>query len=433
METTETDAAKLRRGQILTLALLTLGYTGYYFCRANFSVAKPALIEELSASGALTKATAKEAIGQVASWGTLAYAFGKFVSGGLADRLGGRRNFLSGMGGAILFTLIFTLGGGLPLFTMAWIGNRAVQSMGWPGMIKVASRWFPYTSYGFAAGVLALSYLFGDAAARGVYGQLFNAGMTWRQLYWAGAGLLALLLALCAVLLREAPKDAAPETNPTSVYGEKASDAGAQSPLEILLPLVKSPAFLIVCTLSFCLTLVRDTFGEWSPTYFVEYLKLSKDVAASRSALFPLFGGIGVLLAGALSDKLGRNGRAAILLGGMVVSTALLACLGFAPAVPAIAVTLVAAVGFMMIGPYSYLSGALSLDFGGRRGSATASGIIDGVGYLGGVLAGKQVAELSNHYGWNGAFLALSGVMGLGCIAATAFLVNQRRLTGTGV
>ena len=51
---------------------------------------------------------------------------------------------------------------------------------------------------------------------------------------------------------------------------------------------------------------------------------------------------------------------------------------------------------FLLIGPYSYLAGAISLDFGGKRGGATACGIIDGVGYLfGGVLAGNVVARLS--------------------------------------
>jgi len=28
------------------------------------------------------------------------------------------------MGGSILFTILFSVGGGLPVFTLAWIGNR---------------------------------------------------------------------------------------------------------------------------------------------------------------------------------------------------------------------------------------------------------------------------------------------------------------------
>ena len=51
---------------------------------------------------------------------------------------------------------------------------------------------------------------------------------------------------------------------------------------------------------------------------------------------------------------------------------------------------LVGLVGFLVIGPYAYLAGAIALDFGGKHGGATSSGIIDGVGYLGGILAGRH-------------------------------------------
>ena len=61
----------------------------------------------------------------------------------------------------------------------------------------------------------------------------------------------------------------------------------------------------------------------------------------------------------------------------------------------ALPTVLVGLVGFLVIGPYAYLAGAIALDFGGQHGSATSSGIIDGVGYLGGILAGETVARIS--------------------------------------
>ena len=104
--------------------------------------------------------------GLVVSFGVLAYAIGKFFAGGLADFLGGRRNYLGGMLGSIGFTILFALGGSIPLFTLASVGNRFVQSFGWGGMIKITSRWFPHTSYGRVMGFISLSFLFGDALAR---------------------------------------------------------------------------------------------------------------------------------------------------------------------------------------------------------------------------------------------------------------------------
>jgi OPA family glycerol-3-phosphate transporter-like MFS transporter len=92
------------------------------------------------------------------------------------------------------------------------------------------------------------------------------------------------------------------------------------------------------------------------------------------------------------------------------------------------ALFLVSTVAFLLIGPYSYLAGAISLDFGGKRGGATACGIIDGVGYLfGGVVAGKVIANLSVTLGWQGVFKVLSVVALLTSVAAAFFLVDQVR------
>lgn len=89
MKTNDTAGAKWTQGQVMTLVLLVLGYTGYYFCRANFSVAKPSIIDDLVAQG-MTKDAAKQALGVIATWGTLSYAFGKFIAGAIGDRQIGR-------------------------------------------------------------------------------------------------------------------------------------------------------------------------------------------------------------------------------------------------------------------------------------------------------------------------------------------------------
>src|SRR5215467_549130 len=239
------------------------------------------------------------------------------------------------------------------------------------------------------------------------------------------------------VLLKESPREIGetePRANPLNLVDEHegSSKAALKGALAAYL---RSPAFWIVCVLSLGTTLLRETFNTWTPTYFTEVVGLSKADAASKSALFPLFGGVSVLLAGFISDKLGRNGRALIILIGLLLSSAGLWLLGHTrfSGSPALPVLLVAAVAFTLIGPYSYLAGAISLDFGGKQGAATASGIIDGVGYLGGVLAGDTVARVSVRFGWQGAFTALAGVALLSSVAAALFLIGQRRSVKTKI
>jgi sugar phosphate permease len=180
----EKQTPRLRRWQALTVTLLVIGYAGYYLCRSNFSVALPLIIDDLVASGWDANG-AKVSLGALASLGVLAYAIGKFLSGGLADLLGGRRAFLLGTAGAACCTALFALGGGFPVFTLSWILNRLLQSTGWPGVVKLAARWLSFSSYGAAMGFISLSYLFGDAAARRFMGWLIEHGIGWRGVFCA--------------------------------------------------------------------------------------------------------------------------------------------------------------------------------------------------------------------------------------------------------
>ena len=156
---------------------------------------------------------------------------------------------------------------------------------------------------------------------------------------------------------------------------------------------------------------------------------LTNAQAASRSALFPLLGGVSVLIAGFLSDRLGLNGRSLVLFGGLVSGTVCLFLLAQVPGHgnPWIPVGLVALVGFLLMGPYSYLAGAMSMDFGGEKGSATAAGIIDGVGYLAGILSGDTMARITVTYGWRKAFMALAFTCLLTAAVALVLAVTQRR------
>jgi sugar phosphate permease len=104
-------------------------------------------------------AFAKERPGWAVVLGTVGYAVGKFAVGSLVDLLGGRRNYLIGMAGAVACTILFALGRSIPVFTFVWIMNRLIQSLGWPGIITMTSRWFSYASYDTVKRVISLGFL----------------------------------------------------------------------------------------------------------------------------------------------------------------------------------------------------------------------------------------------------------------------------------
>ncbi len=416
--------------QVLVVILLVAGYSGYYLCRSNLSVTMPLIVKDMVRDG-YDPQYARVALGWVASLGVFIYAIGKFISGGLTDFLGGKKTYLGGMLASVVFTMMFSLSGSVPLFSVTWMANRFVQSLGWVGIVKITSRWFSYSSYGSVMGIISLSYLFGDAAARAFMGWLLYLGIDWRGVFVIAATCLLAIFGANWLLLKESPTEIGepePRSNPDNVYAEEGEQAQPEGLLSLLRPLFRNRDFLFVCAMSLGMTLLRETFNTWTPTYYNEVIGLSEQEAASWSALFPLFGGFSVVLAGFASDRLGRGGRSLLLFLGLLVSAAGLVALAqirfeeysLTP------ILLTSAIAFAMIGPYSYLGGALALDFGGKRGSATACGIIDGVGYLGGVLAGGTFARASVAFGWGGAYGILASVALLTCIPALLMYLDDR-------
>lgn len=417
--------------QAIVVTLLVTGYSGYYLCRSNLSVAMPYIINDMVRDG-YEPEYAKIALGTISSVGVFFYAIGKFVSGGVTDFLGGRRSFLGGMAGAILFTIFFGLSGSVPVFTVAWIGNRMVQSLGWVGMVKLSSRWFSYSTYGTVMGVISLSYMFGDAASRAFMGWLLWLGVDWRGVFMIAASVLFVLFVISFFLLKESPKDIGepePPSNPGNLFADSTDDETPTSVWELVRPFLRNRDFLFVCLLSLGFTLLRETFNTWTPTYFTEAIGMSGADAAASSALFPLLGGFSVVLAGFASDRIGRGGRALLLFAGLLLSAVGLMTLAWTDFAGsrALPVFVVGAIAFVMIGPYSYLGGAMAMDFGGKKGSATACGIIDGVGYLGAILAGDSVARLSVAFGWQGAFGVLASFAVLASIPALLMLLDERK------
>jgi sugar phosphate permease len=359
------------------------------------------------------------------SAGVLAYALGKLFLTGLGDFWGGRLNFLIGLAGATLFTWVFTTGSALSLFTFAWFCNRLTQSIAWAGLIKVTSKWFDYTSHGAIAGILSVSYLAGDALARHWMGGILGQGFAWRSVFYFAAAVGGLLLICNLLFLRESRAEAgyAPaKAHPANLFG--GAESRPASIRALLGPLLRNRAFLIVCLLSFGATIVRETFNIWTPMYLHEHAGYSESAAAGMSAVFPAVGVISVLLSGWLSDRLGEGGRATVMFFGFLAAAVVLLALTVVQPTTSgstLAVAMIGAVAFCVLGPYSYLGGAFALDFGGKQAGAVSSGLIDGIGYLGGILAGDTVARISIGFGWKGVFVALAVVCALAA-ASSAYL-----------
>jgi sugar phosphate permease len=230
------------------------------------------LREEFSAS--------KEEIGRIASAGTLAYALGKMLLCPLVDQFGGRRGFVWALAAVVVFGALGAFAPSLGALALIYSLNRFGAAASWASMIKQIPPWFGAPTGAFALAVLSLSYVFGGVAAVAFAGQVSEwSGQSWRAIMGVPALLLLALLAGCALLL---PRDDA------TVARTADGHQGFSWPL--VRELLALRGFWIVCALSFTLTLLRETFNDWT----VDFIKteggagLSTRVAAflSRPSTF---------------------------------------------------------------------------------------------------------------------------------------------------
>src|SRR5581483_7375142 len=310
---------------------LIAGYVGIYLCRKNLAVAVPLLRDAFHAT--------KGEIGRIASVSTLAYALGKLALGPLVDRVGGRAGFLIALAAVAAFGAAGAIVPGLGFLTIAYSLNRFAGAGGWPAMMKLVPTWFAPRSTGTVAAVLSLSYVLGGIAATLLARQVVALGGGWRAVMGFPSLALLAILGACAIFVRSGP-------------------------------LVRRPQFLLVCALSFTLTLMRESFNTWSVDFLTSIQAGAHSVtaAALQSTTFDIAGCVSIVGMGVAYDRAPVRVRRWLIASILAALAALLVILpGTAARDPASGAWLIGAVGLLVYGPYSLLAGALAVESGGAE------------------------------------------------------------------
>jgi OPA family glycerol-3-phosphate transporter-like MFS transporter len=393
------EAARLRRWQSVTVVTLFTGYAGYYICRSVLPVASNGMMNDPSSG------IDEVGYGRIIEVGIYLYAIGKLLNGIGAEYLSGRLSFLLGMTLSAALVACFGIATGLATMLVLWGANRFVQSIGWVALVKTTGRWFTPARLATVMGVLSLSYLFGDALARFYLGAFVKSGIGWRELFLVATGTLAAIALVSYFTLKSSPRDVGlPEPPPPAqnVFGEDDHGHGRVSLAKLLGPLLASRMFWLVCAMNMGLTAIRETFNAWTPRYLEKGVGLSPDDVGMLSALFPLCGAVACLAAGWSADRLkGRFGRLIVPLSALTATVLWVFANLDLHEKPALALLLISLVALFVMGPYTFCSGVLALNLGGKRAGAASAGIIDAIGYLcGALISGRLAGQLVKQYGF---------------------------------
>lgn len=423
---TSSELILLNKWRRSTFWVCLIGYIGYYLCRKNLSAAFPLMSEEFNFTNS--------ELGLIALYSEVAYALGKFINGPLGDKVGGKKIFLTGMLGALIMNLIFATGNNLYFFIIVWCICRYFLSMGWGGLAKMIGHWYEPQRNGTIMGLISINFQFGGVIATLFAGWLVSVGTGWRGIFIWPPMVLFIIFVWSYFFSKDSPRDIISDTNfghgPKSAIVSKSmmKDNSDKRPLTIIKNLLSLPIYRHLLLFSFLTTFLRSIFFFWTPKLLVD-IGMETTNAILKSALFPFLGALGTVFLGYYTDNYAKNGDRAkamwIMLLGLVISLFLITILmNGDTSNNELIVILIGLCGFFLLGPYSMSSGALTLDIAGPNAAGSSTGLIDGLGYVGGALAVWSAGKLSDSLGWSQVFMFLT----FASILATfsAFMMSQK-------
>jgi len=403
-ETINSKAKLLKAWQSRVFLVLWITYASFYIGRVNFSVALPGIMAEFG----WTKADVG-AIGTALFW---AYAIGQFINGQLGDKFGSRVIITVGLTVSALMNLLFGFSQAIGVMIIIWAVNGYFQSMGWAPTVKTLANWFPPRLRGKMSGRLGTSYIIGGAISVALAG-FIAARFGWRATFFIPVVILLVSAVHWYLRSRNSPESAGlptlEESEGVATSTEVKEVSSEDEYLGLRYTLKQSLGNRVVWIMGFGLffvNIVRYGFLTWAPTYLFETQKAGIDKAAYSSLIFPIAGAVGAIFAGWATDRWFQSRRAPV--AGIFLFMTGVAAWGYRSVDLEnqwfLGLFTLAAIGFFVFGAHVLIVAAAPMDFGTRKAAASATGFIDGLGYLGAGLQGIVTGLLVDRWGWSAGF-----------------------------
>lgn len=422
--------SRFMRRRFINWFPLGMTYAFLYMARYNLTVSKTALGTLMS----------NQDFGWIFGIGTLVYGVSFLVNGPLVDKIGGKRGIIIAAAGASVANLILgvltylVVTGRLKMklvvaFSAIYALNMYFQSYGAVSIIKVKAYWFHVRERGVFGAIFGTLISFGvyfafdwgkaivDMAAACPKGQLgwlhsliqrlfvpesgaINA--TW-AVFFIPAAILIVWMLLDWWLIKDTPEEAG--FPPFDTHDASSGHMHVElTALDLLKKVFTSPLMLMIAAIELTSGALRNGVMTW---YFI-FAKEVKQTGAEFildhwGLLLCFFGIVGGFSGGIISDKFcqSRRGPPVVMLSAFMFLMALLMAvfLFSSPLVVGIAALLITTA---VIGVHSLMSGTAAADFGGRKATATCSGIVDGFVYLGTGVQAVSLGYLTSHswYWW---------------------------------
>ena len=395
----------------LFFGICWLAYFSTYLGRLNFTASIP----EIQVAENWSKAS----LGQIASAFFVAYGAGQLLSGFLADRLPPHLLVGGGLLGSALLNVGMALSKDTGFMAVLWGLNGLVQSLAWAPLVRTV---VDLTSGEHSARIclhLATTTPVGTLAAYGV-GAVCIALGNWRYSFWLGAVLMTSASGIWLVgiggLRRLADRDG------ISDQVSPASKEKICHPLWSVLPgLVPVGAAVLVHGL------LKDGILTWAPSCLQENFGFSPAVSVSLTLIVPVVNLAGVYLAKMVQVKWLHNEiSTALIFFGLCGGAGLIWLSGRGSLPVTLAMLLMTTT--CMTGASTMLLSLLPLRYRTLGLTATLTGLLNAITYLGSAVSGAGFGALIEKGSWDAVLMMWCALSVMGACACAVGTRTIRRM-----
>ena len=363
---------------------VTVAYSLYYVCRMSLSVVKQPLIDE----GVLSAGQ----LGLIGSALLFVYAVGKFMNGFIADYCNIRRFMATGLFLSALVNLLLGVMGvfndWMPLstslifivFAVMWGVNGWAQSMGSPPGVICLSRWFPKNKRG------TFYSIFSSTPYVGEFLSFIITGMVVGALGWKAGFIVAAIAGLAGSLIILWLVSDTPESkglpSVQKLSGEEVTKEDTMPTKELQKFVIRHPGIWVIAISSAFIYITKYAIAGWGVLFLQKARGFSLEDASQIIAFSAIFGIVGTVLAGWLSDKVFNSDRVkpAILSG--IVSFMALALFLFTEGGYIVNVLYVSLFSLAVGVLYCIVAGLMAVDIVPRKATGAALGVVGISSYI---------------------------------------------------
>jgi sugar phosphate permease len=380
------------------------GYATFYFVRKNLGIAMPFMGKDLGIT--------KESLGLFLTLHGVIYGVSKFLNGMLADRANSAVFMSTALLASALLNIWFGFSSSVVLFGIICMLNGWFQGMGFPPCARLIANWFPPRQLATKFSIWNSSHNIGSILIVLLCGALVTTN--WRLCFFV-PGVIA--IAAAVVIFFMLP-DTPPSVGLPEVAGTEMKNAEDEEDFKAFVyrQVFCNRYIWILSAANFFVYAIRYAVFDWGATLLTEAKHIQIMHAAWMLAGFEVFGLIGALLGGWITDRfLGGKAVHACVVYMALAGVSVLLFWKIHTKSELVTTGLLCATGFFVYGPQCLLAIACA-NLATKRAAASAVGLTSLFGYASTVFSGWGLGALVQHRGWNAGFAGLVGCAVAGTI-----------------